>query len=54
VAVSAPSAARRARVAKSRGEQVEMPGKKAPAPRAKKTAGEPKKRAKKAEDKGDE
>jgi large subunit ribosomal protein L22 len=55
VAVSAPSAARRARVAKSRGENVEMPGKKAPAPRAKKTAGEPPKRTKKAsEGKGDE
>jgi large subunit ribosomal protein L22 len=59
VVVSAPSAARRARVAKSRGEQVEMPGKKAPATRAKKTAaakpaGESKARAKKSADKGDE
>jgi large subunit ribosomal protein L22 len=58
VAVSAPSAARRARVAKSRGENVEMPGKKTAPARAKKTtaktAGEPKPRAKNAEDKGDE
>ena len=54
VAVSAPSAARRARVAKSRGESVEMPGKKTAAPRAKKTAAKPAAEPKKRAKKGDE
>jgi large subunit ribosomal protein L22 len=49
MAVSAPSAARRARVAKSRGEAVDAP-KPTPRARAAKPAGEAKKRAKKSDD----
>jgi len=55
VAVSAPSAARRARVAKSRGEAVEMPKSAKPAPRARKSAAKPAKQTSTgSEDKGGE